>query len=218
MKTFFVLRVFCLHLRPNFLAVEIKDKIIEGSQKMFVRYGIRSITMDMIAEQLGISKRTIYENFKDKDELLKQCIEVGMAQQKKIHNDILENSANVIEAMIRIVHHNVSILKAINPIFFYDVKKYYHVGKDTMEHNDRQVVIQIIDLLDRGINEGLFRSAINVEIVANLLFEQFRLINNQDVFPEEKFSKAEIFENIVINFMRGIATDEGLSLIIKYSS
>jgi AcrR family transcriptional regulator len=197
--------------------VEIKDKIIEGSQKMFVRYGIRSITMDMIAEQLGISKRTIYENFKDKDELLKRCIETGMSQQKKIQSDILKDSANVIEAMLRIVNHNVKILNSINPIFFYDIKKYYQEGKNSIEHNDRQNLSQIVDLLERGIREGLFRSAINVEIVANLFFEQFRIMNNQDVFPEERFSKAEIFENIVINFMRGIATEEGLSLIIKYS-
>jgi len=64
--------------------VEVKEKIISGARQLFTKYGIRSITMDMIAEQLGVSKRTIYENFKDKDELLKFCMNAGMAEQKEI--------------------------------------------------------------------------------------------------------------------------------------
>jgi len=64
--------------------VEVKEKIISGASQMFIKYGIRSITMDMISEQLGISKRTIYENFNDKDELLKFCMNAGMAEQKEI--------------------------------------------------------------------------------------------------------------------------------------
>ena len=64
--------------------MEVKEKIISGASQMFIKYGIRSITMDMISEQLGISKRTIYENFNDKDELLKFCMNAGMAEQKEI--------------------------------------------------------------------------------------------------------------------------------------
>jgi len=64
--------------------VEVKEKIISGARQLFSKYGIRSITMDMISEQLGISKRTIYENFNDKDELLKFCMNAGMAEQKEI--------------------------------------------------------------------------------------------------------------------------------------
>jgi hypothetical protein len=63
----------------------------------------------------------------------------------------------------------------------------------------------------------LFRNDINVEIVARLISEQFKMLSNQDIFPEDQFSKIEVFENIVINFMRGIATEKGLQLIEKYN-
>jgi len=175
--------------------------------------------MDMIAEQLGISKRTIYETFKDKDELLKCCIEVAIVEQKTFSEEIMKNSENIIEAMFKIVKHNVNILKSVNPLFFSDIKKYYsELSEITIENNDRKNTSQIEDLLNRGIHEGVFRSGINVDIVAILLSEQFRMITNHDVFPEDKFSKGEVFENIVINFMRGIATDEGLSFIEKYNN
>ena len=75
--------------------MEIRDKIISGSSKMFIKFGIRSITMDMIAEQLGISKRTIYENFTDKNELLKYSLEAGMVEQKAVVEEIFKNSENV---------------------------------------------------------------------------------------------------------------------------
>lgn len=199
--------------------MEIKNKIISGALKMFTRYGIRSITMDMIAEQMGISKRTIYETFKDKDELLKCCIDSAIIEQKTITEEIKKNSGNIIEAMIKIVKHNITILNSVNPSFFNDIKKYYsNLSEATVENNDKQNVNHIIGLLNRGIQENLFRNGINVEIVAKLFSEQFRLLSNHDIFPEENFSKAEIFENIVINFMRGIATEEGLLLIEKYNS
>jgi len=99
--------------------MEVKDKIISGSLKMFTKYGIQSITMDMIAEQLGVSIRTIYETFKDKDELLKCCIEVAMIEQKAFSEEIMKNSENIIEAMFKIVKHNVNILKSVNPLFFF---------------------------------------------------------------------------------------------------
>ncbi len=199
--------------------MEIKEKIITGALKMFTRYGIRSITMDSIAEELGISKRTIYEKFKDKDELLKNCFETAIATQKASTEEILKTSENVIEALLKIVKHNVNIMKTINPVFFYDIKKYYpNLNKHTVENNNNENRIQFMELLNRGIKENVFRPEINVEIVAILLFEQFKIMNNQEVFPEEKYSKIEIFENIVINFMRGIATEKGFSLLEKYNS
>jgi AcrR family transcriptional regulator len=199
--------------------MEVRDKIISGALKMFTRYGIRSITMDSIAEELGISKRTIYEKFKDKDELLKKCFETAIKTQKTSTEEILKSSENVIEALLKIVKHNVNIMKTINPVFFYDIKKYYpNLNKQTVENSDKQSLIQFMELLDRGKKENVFRPEINVEIVAILLFEQFKIMNNQEVFPEDKYSKIEIFENIVINFMRGIATEKGFSLIEKYNS
>ena len=199
--------------------MEIKDKIISNSGKLFFKYGIRNITMDAIAEDLGISKRTIYENFKDKDELLTYCLEANTLEQNKIVDEILNNSENLIEALIKIIKHNVNTLKLINPVFYFDVQKYYYeLFEVKIKKNRKKNLTRISDILNRGIQEKIFRSEINVEIVALLILEQFKMMGNQEIFPENKFSKVEIFENISINFIRGLATNEGLIMLENYNS
>lgn len=199
--------------------MEIKDKIISNSGKLFFKYGIRNLTMDAIAEDLGISKRTIYENFKDKDELLTYCLEANTLEQNKIVDEILNNSENLIEALIKIIKHNVNTLKLINPVFYFDVQKYYYeLFEVKIKKNRKKNLTRISDILNRGIQEKIFRSEINVEIVALLILEQFKMMGNQEIFPENKFSKVEIFENIAINFIRGLATNEGLIMLGKYNS
>jgi len=198
--------------------VEVKEKIISGARQLFTKYGIRSITMDMIAEQLGVSKRTIYENFKDKDELLKYCIDEGMTEQRAKIYELIKNSENVIDATFNFIKYSINIYKTFNLLFFYDIQKYYpELCELKIKHNDKQNLDRTIELLNQGKSEYLFRNEINVEIVARLISEQFKILNNQDVFPESKFSKIEVFENIVINFIRGIATEKGFLLIEKYN-
>jgi hypothetical protein len=98
------------------------------------------------------------------------------------------------------------------------IKKYYpELCESKIKNNDTQNLSRSIDLLNEAIRDNLFRNDINVEIVARLISEQFKMLNNQEIFPEDQFSKIEVFENIVINFMRGIATEKGLQLIEKYN-
>ena len=198
--------------------MEIKNRIITEARQLFVKYGIRSITMDMIAEHLGISKRTIYENFKDKNELLKSCINAAMADQRKMNEEIIKSSSNIIDAIFIFIKNSINTLKRINPAFFYDIQKYYPaIWSRPIQKNDERNFNCIVSLLNQGISEGLFRENINVEIIARLILEQFKLLSNQEIFPENKYSMVDIFENIVINFVRGIVTVNGLELIDTYN-
>ena len=198
--------------------MEIKNRIITEARQLFVKYGIRSITMDMIAEHLGISKRTIYENFKDKNELLKSCINAAIADQRKMNEEIIRSSSNIIDAIFVFIKNSINTLKRINPAFFYDIQKYYPaIWRKTIHKNDERNFNRIVSLLNKGISEGLFREDINVEIIARLILEQFKLLSNQEIFPEDKYSMIDIFENIVINFVRGIVTVNGLELIDTYN-
>ena len=199
--------------------MDIKQRIISGSRQMFIKYGIRSITMDMKAEQLGISKRTIYENFTDKDELLQHCINAAMNNQRRINEEIINNTENIIEATFKFIKNSIDTLNAINPLFFFDIEKYYpELWEQKIRENDNRNLYRSIELVNKGIQEGIFRKEINGEIVAKLILEQFKMLSNQELFPHDKFSKVDVFENIVINFVRGISTKKGLLLIDKYSN
>lgn len=173
--------------------------------------------MDYIAEHLGVSKRTIYENFKDKDELLNFCLESGMKKQRKRYKEIIKSSSNIIEAILTFIKNSINTLNLINPVFFSDLQKYYpSQWSKYIEVNNSQNLDKTIQLLKKGVEEGLFRKSINLEIVGKLILEQFNLLNNQDIFLEDRYSKVEVFENIVINFTRGIATSKGISYLEKY--
>ena len=197
----------------------MKERIITEARQLFVNYGIRSITMDMVADNLGISKRTIYENFENKNRLLKSCIDTAMNEQRIINEEIIRNSSNVIDATFVFIKNSMITLKRINPSFFFDIQKYYpEIWNTTIQKNDERNFNRIVSLLNQGISEGLFREDINVEIIARLNLEQFKLLSNQEIFPETKYSMIEIFENIIINFVRGIVTERGLEMVDTYSN
>ena len=105
--------------------MEIRDRIILEAGTLFARYGIRSITMDALAEEMGISKRTIYENFKDKDTLLTEVITFHKKKQLADLQQILKEEQNIVDAMFSLLHESINNMKQVNPMFFHDLKKYH---------------------------------------------------------------------------------------------
>ena len=197
------------------LFMEIRERIISEASVLFRQFGIKAVTMDEIASHMGISKRTIYENFKDKDDLLKDSLKYLFTNQQKKEADIINETRNALEAIFTLLDHGLSIMKGMNPLFINDMKKYhFEVWKNNFKKNHRGIEETTKFLLKKGKNEKLIREEINIEIVSKLLHEQLKILSNEDIFPSAEYKKTEIFENIIINFARGIATDEGL-LIIK---
>ena len=103
--------------------MEVKDRIVAESGLLFVKYGIKSMTMDALAEELGISKRTIYERFKDKDTLLLEVITYYKNQTSEEAHKLIDQSDNAIEALFRIIKLTVSQMQRVSPAFFNDFRK-----------------------------------------------------------------------------------------------
>ncbi len=195
----------------------IAEKILVQSAEMFIRSGIKAITMDDITRETGVSKRTIYENFKDKDDLLLACLNFMDESHKIKTEEILKESNNTIDMVFGLIKEGIKILKTVNPLFFTDLKKYhYGVWKKTYSINYKKHLSQTITLLNKGVIDDLFRKNIDIEVVAILLHEQLRILSDENIFPSDKFSKLVVFENIIINFIRGIATKKGLEIIERY--
>jgi len=199
--------------------MDTKERIITESLKLFTRYGIRSITMDTIAEHLGISKRTIYELFKTKDELLENCLNYKIAEEEKSNKEILLQSNNVVEAFLLYIKKSMQVMSSITPMFFHDAKKYHsEVFRSKGREREKKDYEKIVGFIQQGKQEGYIKQAINEDIIAKLMKEQFKIIGNDEIFPPDKYSKAEIFKNIAINFIRGIATEKGIKLIDEFKS
>jgi TetR/AcrR family transcriptional regulator, cholesterol catabolism regulator len=196
----------------------IQERILAQAADLFVNSGIKAITMDDISREAGVSKRTIYENFKDKDELLRSCLMYMDSIHEKETGGLIAEAKNTVDLVFSFLKHGVSALNRVNPLFFADLKRYhYRVWKETYLINYEKNLSRSCTLLKKGINEGLFRKDIDIEIVAKLLHEQIRIMSDEQVFPSDKYSKTIVFEHILINFLRGIATPKGLTVIEEYN-
>jgi TetR/AcrR family transcriptional regulator, cholesterol catabolism regulator len=196
-----------------------KEKIIETAIALFLRSGIRAITMDDISREAGVSKRTIYENFKDKDDLLRNCLIVMDVEYTKEHEAVVQQSDNIIQIVFGLMKLGIKAFNQINPLFFDDLRRYHtKVWKEVYTISTEKQQTQTLTILRKGINQGVFRKEIDLEIVTILLREQLRIMPDKTIFPHDKFSQSVIFENVIINFFRGIATKKGLDLIDKLLS
>ncbi len=194
--------------------MEVRDRIIEEATKQFFQYGIRNVTMDDIAICLGMSKRTVYEIFKDKGELVETCINKLTKKEDKKVVEVISGSSNVIEAIFVFMRDGIKAMKAINPVFFKDLEKLYSQLWKRLEQESKKKRYNLISkLLIKGVNEGLFRNDLNIEIVSILFYQQMNLLSDETVFPKDKYDHPEVFQNMVFNFARGISTSKGIRVI-----
>jgi len=196
--------------------MDIRKRIIEGAAGLFKIYGIKAVTMDSISAHLGISKRTIYEVFTDKNDLVTGVLIWMSEKQKELVIRILDESENSVVAIFRMLQINRDYLQELSPAFQSDLKKFHHdvlmKKENKYEMPDYRNNMKVIE---RGIKEKLFRKEINPDLVNRCLFSLGRSFMDTELYPLEEFSRREVVKNIFINYLRGISTDEGLKLINK---
>lgn len=199
--------------------MEIQERIITEAGKLFAKYGIRSITMDALAEDMGISKRTIYENFKDKDALLLEVITYFKKRQLKEANEIIMSSENVIIALFKLLNGMILTMKQLNPLFFQDLKKYHsHIFTKLQEKGDIRDHSITRKILFEGTAQGIIRADLNLEIVNLTIHELFNLFTPDCHFTQDGYHRGELFNNIIIPYLMGISTEKGRKLIEEQGS
>ena len=185
--------------KENSQRVELKDRIIETASEAFTAHGIKSITMDDIAASLGISKRTLYEVFQDKESLQTQCILKTLA-----------NSKNVLEVILVCYQRSIETFHRTNKRFFEDIKKYPKVHSLLKNYRERDSD-STIEFFKMGIKQGIFRDDVNFAIVNLLVHEQLDLLMNTDIC--NKYSFLEVYEAIMFTYIRGISTEKGAKVL-----
>jgi AcrR family transcriptional regulator len=194
--------------------MEIRDRIIEEASESFKTYGIRSVTMDSLANQLGMSKRTIYEIFSDKDELLMAVLTKMAQQQRELVKRVLDESENSIFAIFKMLEISRDNFQYMSPAFQADLRKYH---RDVLLRNTENIEMPDYRnhylVIERGMEEGLFRKDLNTELINRALYNLGKSLMDNDQYPFEKFSRRDVIRNIFINYLRGISTQKGLDLI-----
>jgi AcrR family transcriptional regulator len=195
--------------------MELKERIIECASRLFFQKGIKSSTMSDVADAAGISKRTLYEAFRDKEELLEVCINEHLKRNDLEIEAIVNSSEDVIDTMMRIYTKHLKEIQNINKSTVHDLKKYHSTLYKKIECRQNEDANAFIPLFQRGIEQGLIREDVNLEIMTWLLKSQFRALTDDNYIPIDKYSPGEIIRIIIINFVRSVATPLGINKIDK---
>ena len=185
---------------------ELRERILVTATEAFASKGIKSITMDDIAAALGISKRTLYEVFSDKESLLKECILKAQSDREAYLQEVYEQSHNVLEVILAVFQKSIEVFHQTNKRFFEDIKKYPKVYAELMKRRNRDSE-ETIAFFKLGIQQGYFRDDVNFTIVNLLVREQLDLLMNTDLCKEYSF--LEVYESIMFTYLRGISTEKG---------
>jgi AcrR family transcriptional regulator len=194
-----------------------EERILEAASELFFRHGVRSITMDAIASHLGMSKRTIYDSFEDKDAIVKALTQQEISDREKELHDIRKHSENSIDEIMRALNYMETCFGRINPSVFYDLQKFHPAAwKHFREFKDGKMQAFIEENLRRGIKQDLYRKNLKIKILAKLRIEEVEMGFNPVIFPPSKFNFTEVQVALLDHFLHGIVTLKGHKLINKY--
>jgi TetR/AcrR family transcriptional regulator, cholesterol catabolism regulator len=194
-----------------------KERILHAAAELFFRYGIKSITMDEIAKHLSMSKKTIYQFFRDKDEIVHELLAKDLRQHMCDFTEISKTSNNVVEEVFLHMKKMHAMFSNINPNIFYDLRK-HHPKTWSMFHDFRcnYAYEMVKTALDRGKEQGFVRQDIDTGLMAKFRVEQMDLAFNPDLFPPDKYRILDVQLAFTEHFLYGICTLKGHKLINKH--
>jgi len=193
-----------------------KEKIVDTSLKLFTQYGVKTMTISKIVEKLHTSKRTIYNHLEDKTALLETCLDVYLKKVKAENETIIESSENSIVAMGHLLHQILARRQMINANFYTDIYHYYPgLMEEVNKNNGNPAKSQLLGLAERGINNGIFRKDLDIEVVSITVLHLLKLFRDNEKFPITLYPKKRLTFGILIPYMRGLCTPKGLEILQK---
>lgn len=204
-------------LYRNIPDMEVKDRILEKANALFRKYGIKSITMDEIASQLGISKKTIYQYFADKEELVSSIMEEKIRESQENCLLSIRDADNAIHEEFLVQDRVLAHLDDLNPVALHDMEKFHPAIHEKFLHHKNDFMREMLESnLKRGIREGLYRPEIRVQILARFRMDSIYRSLSTDYLPGTSVSLAELHQELFLHYMFGIASVEGNKLIQQY--
>jgi AcrR family transcriptional regulator len=197
--------------------LDIKGKILKGAEELFTKYGIRSISMDDIARHLAVSKKTLYQHFSDKEDIVTVTFKMHIDRHVVELEQIRLTAENAIDELAKISQCLKRTTQNTNPSLLFDLQKYHPKAWAVwMNHKNKFIRTSVVRNLKQGIDEGYFRPDINSEVLALVRLELIHLPFNEELFPRERFRLQDVLMQTFDHFVYGLVTDKGRKLYQKY--
>jgi AcrR family transcriptional regulator len=198
--------------------VENKEQIAQAAEDLFMAYGVRSVTMDDISRKISISKKTIYQYYRDKDEVVCLVTKRVLQKEKEKMLAIKEVAQDAIHEIFLLSQYLRKHTQNVNPSILFDLQKYHqNAWKIYLSFKENVFIDELKATLYRGISEGYFREDIDVDILAQLRIMEIQMAGDQDIFPQDKFDFKNVIIQLFDHFMQGVLTENGRKKLAQYS-
>jgi len=194
---------------------EVKEKILTEAEALFLRYGFKSITMDDVARELGVSKKTLYQFFADKNDLVHQCVDHYLENMNNACRLIIASKEmDAIEVMLQIAEQVRQMIKQVNPSSVYDLKKYFKSAWDKLEADRRGFIKHTIkENLELGMKKGLYRKDLDVEVTVSIYVYLIGMLTDPDHYEHQGMDIKTMQMEIIKYHLQSICTPKGMEML-----
>jgi AcrR family transcriptional regulator len=197
----------------------MREKILEIASEQFSQYGVRAITMEDIARLAGISKKTIYQEFKDKKELVMETFSLALKEDQESLNKILQQEDGVIEHLMFTSRMVRERLATLNPMVLLEIQKYFpEVWEMFNEFKQNVIVTDIVNVIEKGKTLGYFRPEINAKVLANMRVDQITAAMNPTNYNRNDYSLLSLHVEMLDHFLHGIFTEKGRQSYLQHQN
>jgi AcrR family transcriptional regulator len=195
----------------------MEQRILNKARELFFAFGIRSVTMDDIAREMGVSKKTIYQCYRDKNAIVEDVINSLVKEHGSKVDEFYRNAENAIHEVILQTQTIAGIIQSIKPGVFFELQKYFPETWRLIEgHRSECILKGIENNLNRGIAEGLYRSDLNIGMISHIRLVQLNSVLNLQDFPADRFSYQTILNQLTELYLYGITNQAGQKDLLNY--
>ncbi len=199
--------------------MEPKERILEGARELFFKHGTKTITMDDITKHIGMSKKTLYQYFSNKDEVVESIMLKQMQEHECECQRMADEAANVIEEVFSTMNHMGTFFSQANPNLFYDLQKYHSSSWNIFKKFKDEYMVKLVEeSIKKGIKQGVVRPDIDSKIFARLRIKEVEMGFDPTTFPPEKFKIVDVQLALMDHFLHGICTLKGHKMINRYKA
>jgi TetR/AcrR family transcriptional regulator, cholesterol catabolism regulator len=190
------------------------NEIISEARQLFQRYGIKSITMEELSRQLGISKKTLYQHFTDKNDLVEKTLVSMMSEKECSMKEIYDKDLNAVEEVFEMFRLANETIRNHNPSLEFDLQKFYpQIFKRLRDFHRNNIYESTLNNLKKGKDEGYYRKDLNEEIIAKLFVIRIENLMHTDMLTSEDIHSDKFFKEVFKYHMYGIISPLGLQFI-----
>ena len=198
---------------------ETYGMIVETAHQLFIEHGIKDVKMDDIAARLSISKRTIYELFNDKEQLLREVLALQNEKMQENGKEIIRSSKHILEIILKLYNLHFELLKKVNSKFFAELNKYPEICKEK-QSKEKQNAKKFCAWMEMGRKQGMFREDANFDVLLYILRHGLQTIFTANIKDESnelnRYTPDELGRTLILFYLRGISTPRGQQIIEEY--